>query len=174
VEDIILQRNDKNPIFSIINSISRVLAVIACITLGIMMMFVTVDVIGRDFFNWPLRGAVEIVGLLLILASTWGMGQCQIEKRHLRIPLFYDKFSRRIRLGLDILAYIVCLVASSLVSWQMLVLAIKYMKMPIGNTTQILGLPLFPFMVALAWGFAWMCVILILDLYRAFLEVIKK
>jgi TRAP-type C4-dicarboxylate transport system permease small subunit len=164
----------KGKLYSMVTLVSSWMAVIACITLAVMMMFVTVDVTGRDFFNWPLRGTVEIVGLLLILASTWGMGLAQIERRHLRIPLFYDMFPRRVRLWLDILAYVVCFVAAGLVTWQMLMLALKYLRMPVGNTTQILGLPFSPFMVALAWGFGWMCVILLMDIYKTILEVIKK
>jgi TRAP-type C4-dicarboxylate transport system permease small subunit len=75
---------------------------------------------------------------------------------------------------LDILAYVVCFVAAGLVTWQMLMLAIKYFKMPRGNITQILGLPFFPFMVALAWGFGWMCIILLMDIYKTIQEVVKK
>ena len=164
----------KTTLYSILTSISNWMAVLACIVLAVMMMCVTVDVTGRDFFMWPLRGTVEIVGLLLIFASTWGLGLAQIEKKHIRIPLFYDMFPRRVRLCLDILAYVVCFVAAGLVTWQMLMLAIKYFKMPRGNTTQILGLPFFPFMVALAWGFGWMCIILLMDIYKTILEVIKK
>ena len=155
---------------SIVISISRWMAVLACFTLAAMMFFVTVDVAGRDFFNKPLRGTVEIVGLLLILASTWGMGLCQIEKRHLRIPLLYDLLPLRVRLWLDILAYVVCLVTAGIVTWQVLVLAVNYLRMPHGNATEILGLPFVPFMLALAWGFGWMCVILLIDIYKTFRE----
>lgn len=163
-------KTDGTKLYSIVISISRWMAVLACITLAAMMMFVTVDVAGRDLFNQPLRGTVEIVGLLLILASTWGMGLCQIEKRHLRIPLLYDLFPQKVRLWLDILAYVVCLVTAGLVTWQVLVLAIKYLRMPYGNASEILGLPFVPFLLALAWGFGWMCVILLIDIYKTFQE----
>jgi TRAP-type C4-dicarboxylate transport system permease small subunit len=150
------------------------MAVLASIALFVMMMFVTIDVAGRDFFNRPLRGAVEIVGLLLIPAATWGVGLCQVVKRHLRIPIFYDMFPRRVQLCLDMLAYVVCLVAAGIITWQMLMLAMKYLRMPFGNTTTTIGMPLPPFMLALAWGFGWMCVILLADLYKSFQELIKK
>jgi TRAP-type C4-dicarboxylate transport system permease small subunit len=159
---------------SILISTSNWLAVLACIALAIMMLLVTIDVAGRNFFNWPLRGTFEIVGLLLILATTWGLGLCQIERRHLRVPLFYDMFPYRVRLWLDVLAHIVCFAAAGLVTWRMLALALKYFRMALGNTTSTLGLPLFPFMVALALGFGWACVIMLLDLYRSFQRGLKR
>jgi TRAP-type C4-dicarboxylate transport system permease small subunit len=165
---------EESKLYSLITSISRWMAVAACITLAVMMTFVTIDVAGRDFFNAPLRGTVEIVGLLLILASTWGMGLCQIEKRHLRIPLFYDMFPPRVRLGLDVFAYGVCLIAAGIIFWQVSLLAIKYLRLPQGNATAILGLPFVPFMVALAWGFGWTCVVLLVDLFKSFREVTRK
>lgn len=167
-------KTEKTNLDAIIIWISRWMAILACITLAVMMMFVTVDVAGRDFFNQPLRGTVEIVGLLLILASTWGMGLCQIEKRHIRIPLLYDLFPQRVRLWLDIFAYAVCLVTSGIVTWQVLVLAIKYSRMPHGNASEILGLPFVPFLLALAWGFGWMCVILLIDIHKTLQKAIKK
>ena len=163
-------KTDGSKFPSLVISISRWMAVLACFTLAAMMVFVTVDVAGRDLFNQPLRGTVEIVGLLLIIASTWGMGLCQIEKRHLRIPLLYDLLPLRVRLWLDILAYVVCLVTAGIVTWQVLVLAVKYLRMPHGNASEILGLPFVPFMLALAWGFGWMCVILLIDIYKTFRE----
>lgn len=165
---------DKTLLQSALTWISKWMAVLACSALGFMMILVTIDVAGRYFFNWPLRGTFEIVGLLLILATTWGLGLSQIERRHLRIPLFYDMFPRRVRTWLDVLAYSVCLAGAALITWQMVVLAIKYLRMPRGNTTPTLGLPLPPFMIALAFGFGWMGLILLVDLYKSFREGTKK
>ena len=134
----------------------------------------TIDVSGRDFFNWPLRGAFEIVGLLLIPGATWGLGLCQVEKRHLRIPLIYDLFPRKVRLWLDVLDYIVCLGSCVLIAWQMALLAIKYHGMSMGSTTTTLGLPYFPFMVALAWGFGWMGLVVLVDIAKTVREALKK
>jgi TRAP-type transport system small permease protein len=159
---------------SLLAFVSNWLAVIACFTLVVMMLFVTVDVSGRNFFNWPLRGTFEIVGLLLIPGATWGLGLCQREKRHLRIPLIYDLLPQRVRLWLDALAYLVCLASCGLITWQMVLLAIKYQGMAMGSTTATLGLPYSPFMVALAWGFGWMGLIVVVDIIKTVREALKK
>ncbi len=167
-------KTEKAILYSRLISISKWMAVLACIALAVMMMLVTIDVTGRNFFNWPLRGTFEIVGLLLILATTWGLGLSQIEKKQLRILLFYDMLSRRVQRWLDIFAHVISFAAAGLVTWQVLMLAIKYLRMPLGNTTSTLGMPFFPFMVALALGFGWMCVILLADLCKYFGEGKKK
>ncbi|MDP2644804.1 MAG: TRAP transporter small permease [Desulfobacterales bacterium] len=167
-------KTDGSRLYSVVLFISRAMAVLACSILALMMLFVTADVAGRDFFNRPVRGTVEIVGLLLIVASTWGLGLCQVEKKHLRVTLLYDMFPRRVQRWLDIFAYGVCLVTAAIVSWQMLLLAIKYVWMPHGNTSEILGLPFVPFMIALAWGFGWFGVVLLMDIYMSLREVEKK
>jgi TRAP-type C4-dicarboxylate transport system permease small subunit len=164
----------ENKFQAVLILISRWMAIFACIVLAVMMLFVTIDVAGRNIFNWPLRGTVEVVGLLLIIASTWGLGLCQIEKKHLRILLFYDMFPRKVQLLLDLFAYLVCLAAAGLVAWQTLLMAKKFFQMPMGNVTEILELPQSPFMLALAWGFGWMCVVLLADVIKTFREIGKR
>jgi TRAP-type C4-dicarboxylate transport system permease small subunit len=154
-------------------NVSNWMSVLASITLAVMMLAVTIDVAGRDLFNWPLRGTVEIVGLLLVLASTWGLGLCQMQKTHLRVTLIFDLLPQKAQILLDIVALLICLFICFLVSWQMFALAGKYLGMTKGNVTTTLGLPFFPFMTILAWGFAWMCIILIVDLIKQFKEVFK-
>ena len=165
--------SDQGRVSSLLTAISRGMSVLACIALVVMMLFVTVDVAGRDFFNWPLRGTSEVVGLLLIIAATWGLGLCQAEKSHLRILLIYDLFPQRVRLVLDILAYLLCFVASGVITWQVVLLAIKYLRMSMGNTTATLGLPIAPFMLALAFGFGWISLILLMDVYKSIRGVLK-
>lgn len=165
---------DKTKLELVTIAISKWMSVIACIFLAVMVLIVTLDVAGRDIFTLPIRGAFELVGLFLILASTWGLGYCQLKKGHIRIPLFYDMFPRKVRLALDILAYFICLVSAGLLSWQMLRMAVEYLTRDNGGLTSTLAIPFFPFMLALAIGFGWMCVILLLDLYSSFQGVTKK
>ncbi len=156
----------ESPIEKILVSISKYLAVIAAFTLFVMMAVIVIDVGGRYFFNRPLKGAIELVGLLLVIAATFGLGYCEIRKAHIRITILFCKFSPVGQLVLNILAYICCIAACFLVSWQTLLRAIKYLVMPQGNITEILEIPLFPVLLLLAFGFGWLLVIFIRDLYR--------
>ena len=52
-----------------IHSVSKYMAIVAAVVLGVMMLLTTADVTGRYFFNAPINGTWEIVGLLLILGT---------------------------------------------------------------------------------------------------------
>jgi len=148
-------------------SISKVMAVIGAIVLGIMMLLTTSDVVGRYFFNHPIGGTYELIGLLLVCAATWGLAYCQIHRRHIRISVLLDRFSPRIRAGLDSLAYIIGLGAFFLICWQMLVMATEYFLLGDTGTTEELGIPFFPFMLTLAIGVGMLCIILLTDLLQS-------
>jgi len=148
-------------------SISKVMAVIGAMVLGIMMLLTTSDVVGRYFFNHPIQGTYELIGLLLVCAATWGLAYCQIYRGHIRISVLLDRFSPRIQAGLDGLAYIIGLGAFFLICWQMLVMATEYFLLGDTGTTEELGLPFFPFMLTLAIGVGMLCIILLRDLFQS-------
>jgi TRAP-type C4-dicarboxylate transport system permease small subunit len=74
--------------------ISRALAAVGAVLFGVMMMVTVIDVCGRYFFTMPLNGAAELVGIMLIIGGTWGMGYCQLERMHIRIGLFAEKLPK--------------------------------------------------------------------------------
>ena len=159
---------------SVVAMISKWLCVVSAVALAAMMLSTTIDVVGRAIFNAPLKGDYEFVGLMLIVAATFGLGWCQILKGHIRIPLFYDMFPRTGKMVLDILAYLCCLIAGVLIFWQVLLLAFDYLNMSTGNISETLKWPFAPFMFMLSFGFGWYSFITALDLYNFVREVIKR
>ncbi|MBW1791692.1 MAG: TRAP transporter large permease subunit [Deltaproteobacteria bacterium] len=149
-------------------SVSHVMAVIAAVVLGIMMLLTTSDVVGRYFFNYPIKGTYELIGLMLICAATWGLAYCQIYRGHIRITVLFDRFSPRLQAGLDTLAYLMGLGAFSLICWRMLAMAKEYILLGDTGTTETLGIPYFPFMLMLAIGVGMLCLILVMDLFQSF------
>ena len=154
--------------------VAKIAAVIAAIVLAGMMLLTVGDVIGRYFFNSPIKGTWELVGLLLIGAGTWGLAYCQLQKGHISISIIVQRFSRRVQAGFNTLTYLIGLTAFGIVSWRMFLLAEKYFNMPRGNITDTLHLPYVPFMLALSIGAGLMVLILIIDLVRSLAEVFRK
>jgi TRAP-type transport system small permease protein len=154
--------------------ISRVMAGIAAIVLGAMMMIGVVDVCGRFFFNKPMEGSFELGGILLVTAGTWGMGYCQLQKSNIRIDVITSRFPKRIQAGADIFAYIFCIAATGVTTWRTSVMTHEYMVATLGNLTSTLRIPYWPFMLTLSMGFAWLTVIFIYDLIKAIQEVSRR
>jgi TRAP-type C4-dicarboxylate transport system permease small subunit len=153
--------------------ISRIMAAIAAITLGVMMMITVIDVCGRYFFLAPLKGAFELIGIFLVVAGAFGMGYCQLQDGNIRINVIFDRFPLKGRIILDIIAYVICLVALILICWQGTLRMYDYMFKELGSVTETLSLPFWPFMFAMAFGFGWAAVIFFIDLIKSFIEVFK-
>ncbi len=159
---------------AVIGGISKAMAVVSAITLAVMMMITVVDVVGRSFFLHPLKGAFELVGILLVIAASWGMGYCQFLKGHIRIDVLFNGFSARVQAILNVVAYIFGIFAVGMITWQTLLRMHDYIYRELGGVTESLGMPFWPFMLMMAMGFGWFCVLLLIDLYRSLVKVFKR
>ena len=157
-----------------LGSVSRVMAIIAAVVLAIMMLLTVADVSGRYFANHPVKGTYELIGLLLICAATWGLAYCQIQRGHIRVTVLFEHFSPRVRAVLNSLFYLGGLGGFSLICWQMLVMAKKYLFLPTGGLTETLHIPYFTFMLMLAIGAVMLAVILLVDLLHSLAEVLRR
>ena len=158
----------------IIGSITKMMAVVSSFALAAMMAITVIDVVGRYFFLSPLKGAFEMAGILLVIAASWGMGYCQFLKGHIRIDILFIHLSPRIQAVFNTIAYLIGIAAVGIITWQTLLRMYDYMYRELGGTTETLGMPFWPFLLMMAIGFGWFCVILLIDLYRSLLKVFKR
>ena len=154
--------------------ISKAMGVIAAFVLAFMMLLTVADVIGRYFFNRPIKGTWELVGLLLVCAGTWGLAYCQMEKAHISITIMEGFFSRKVKASMGVLACLIGLGGFSLISWQSFLLAKKYFLLPRMDETDTLGLPFSPFILLLSIGTGMMVLMLVVDVIRSISEVLRK
>jgi TRAP-type transport system small permease protein len=154
--------------------ISQIMSGVGAVLIGAMMFVTVIDVGGRYFFMTPLNGAAELVGLLLVVAGTWGMGFCQLHKMNVRISVLTDKLSPRGKNMMWVLAYIISTLVAGAVAWQGYLQARGYMINKLGSVTDVLGMPLWPFWLLMSIGFTWACFIFIIDLAKVTSEVFKK
>lgn len=157
----------------ILKRVSGVMAAIGAATLGVMMLLSVADVIGRKFFMHPIQGTAELVGILLVIAASTGLGYCALIKGHVRIGIIMDRFSPRGQAAFDIFAYILCIAASGIISWQASLRMYTYIFKQLGGRTAILAMPIWPFMLVMVIGFVWLTVILIIHLVTSIKEVSK-
>jgi TRAP-type C4-dicarboxylate transport system permease small subunit len=154
--------------------VSRGMGVIAAFVLALMMVLTVADVIGRYFFNRPIKGTWELVGLLLVCAGTWGLAYCQMEKAHISITIMEGFFSRKVKAAMGALACLIGLGGFTLISRQTFLLAKKYFLLPRMDETDTLGLPFSPFILLLSIGAGMMALMLVVDIVRSIAEVLRK
>ena len=158
---------------TLVSLASKVMAIIAAFVLLAMTLLTFADVSGRYFFNNPIDGAWEIIGLLLVCGGTWGLAYCQMEKGHISVTVLLDLFSPRVQAIIRSVAYLIGLTGFSLICWRALLLTNRYLSVH-GYVTDTLHIPLYPFMLMMAIGAGMLALILFIDLLRSIAEVARK
>ena len=153
---------------------NRVMVYVAAIALFGMMMLTVVDVIGRYFFNSPIRGVYELVGFTLVCAAAWGMGWSQVKKGHIKVDFLLRRFPKKMQSALNILANLVGLVGFSLLFWRVIVLTQYYLHLKKGNATDTLHIPIAPFVIVLAVGLGIVALDLLFDLVHSIVEAKRR
>jgi TRAP-type C4-dicarboxylate transport system permease small subunit len=165
--------------------ISKILAAVSAAALAIMMFISVIDVVGRGLFTivyrlfgisfaGPLEGASEMVSLTLVVASTLGIGYCELMKGQIRVTIIIDLLKGKRKEIFNILAYLISMLAVGLVTWQ--VLSIKVLDFLASNraVSEIRSIPYWPFGLLMFIAFAWITVILFIELAKSIREVIKR
>lgn len=168
------EKKQRSRFRSIILRISQGMVVISALMLAVMMFLSTADVCGRYFFLRPIDGTWEIVSMAFVVCGAFAIGYTQLIKGHIQVNIVSDRLPRRGRSGLFIISYLICLVGSVLVVWQGWLRAWDYMHKTVGGETVTLGFPLWPFMLTFTIGFFWLAVVLLIDIYDCFVEVLRR
>lgn len=106
--------------------LANALFVAASVAIMAMMVHVTADILGRLIFNRPLVGTLEIVASYYMVACAYlPLAYVQIERSHMVIELFTQKFSDRAILVLDIFSGLIGIAFLGLMAWQTLLVAIE-------------------------------------------------
>ena len=135
-------------------------------------MFISIgDVTGR-FFNHPIQGTFEIVSVLLLVSSAPGLGWCQYLKGNVRIDILVNRLSPKGQTIITAISYFMSIIVGALVAWQGSLMMVEYM-FKVGGKTEVLGMVLWPFMLIMVIGFAWVTVIFIIDFYKSVAEALK-
>ncbi len=157
-----------------ITRVSRTMAGVGAISLFVMMAITVIDVGGRNIFLKPLNGSFELVGIMLVIAGTWGMGYCEVLKMNIRIGLFVDKLPAVGRTITWIITFLVAAVMAGMIAWQAFAKTADLATATLGNRTDTLGIPVWPFTAMMALGYAWACFIFFVELYKIFAGTAKK
>ncbi len=157
----------------VVERVSQGMAAIGAIMLSVMMFISIADISGRYFFIHPIKGTFELVGILMVVIGTFGMAQCQLQKRNLRIDIVANRLSSKAQIILFIPAYLVCVITTGLICWQGALLTHEYLYAGSLGKTIDLHIPFWPIMLLMSIGFGWTCVIFLIDLYNTCLKLVK-
>jgi len=144
---------------------------IAIVALFAMMMLTVSDVILRAFGS-PIIGCYEVVTFLSAVVIGFPIAYTQIQRVHIAIEFVVMRFTRKAQKIVDAVAHFLSIGVFAVLAWQVSRLGVKFWT--IGQVSETLELPFFPFVWGVAFGCAVMTLILIIDFYNSIIEAARK
>jgi len=157
-----------------VTCLSRFLLYIGCGMLLLLTLLTTADVVGRYFFNKPVNGAFELIGLFLVCIFALGIGYGQQQKVHARVTILYRHTSDKTQSVIDIISYIIGIACGSIICWRLVILGKLYIQRGHGGLSEVLGIPIAPFMILLGLGIGFFVLILFIDIHNVLTRNIRK
>jgi TRAP-type C4-dicarboxylate transport system permease small subunit len=94
-------------------------ALIGCGALVGCALVTTISVLGRFFFNAPIRGDIEIVALLMSVGISLSLPYCQIKRGNVMVDIFTQGAPPRMRIALDLLGCLTIALVGAILAWRM-------------------------------------------------------
>ncbi|HKI98786.1 MAG TPA: TRAP transporter small permease [bacterium] len=108
---------------ALVERVNRLAGLGAGLILLGMVGMICREAIGRYFFDAPTDWVVELSGFLLVGIVFMGGGYILQEDAHLRVDIFYTRFTRRNRAIVDLIGYLMALPFLGFLEWQSALLA---------------------------------------------------
>lgn len=99
-----------------------------CVLIMFIMLLVVCDVCGRYFFNHPITGVAEVVVLSIIIIAFFQVPYVQLQNKHLKSTVFYDKMSLTGQHIVDTIGLILGIIIFALLlksSWSFFIKAVE-------------------------------------------------
>ncbi len=129
------------------------------------MLITSSDVIGRDIFNHPIPGTVELSEYMLSIFVLLGLAYTQQVKAHVQVSFFISRIPTRARSILHIITIFLSLFIFSILAWQGWAVGIEER-----TVSDMLRVPQYPFRLLVAVAAFLVCLELLIDL----LDAVKK
>jgi TRAP-type C4-dicarboxylate transport system permease small subunit len=156
------------------NQVGRLIKAASYLGMAITFVLVwitTVDVVLRKVSNFSILGSYELTEIGMVVLIFLGIAALQVDRCHVRVDLFVNKFAGRAKL----ITEAVVLLVETVVMSEMTICAFhkifdNYHK---GISTSVLLIPTYPFVAFMCFGLGLFALMLLLDTILAFIDVFK-
>jgi TRAP-type C4-dicarboxylate transport system permease small subunit len=134
-----------------LHALIRVLTWVASGALGMMILFVVINVLTRFLFKKPLPGSIEIIELVAVVIVFFSMAYTEARRGHIYVELVVSQLPKRTQAILASIMYLLAAAFFAAMGWRGGVLAFSYL-FPVFRDTYVLSIPFAPFMFVIAFG----------------------
>jgi len=151
--------------------ISRMMSRIASVILFLMMLLTIADVFLRKVFSKSILGTVELTEFMLVILIFFSLAQTEIMNGHVKVDLVVGRFSERAQGFVDMITQFICFLLSGLITWSTLIYSGKMRA--VGEVSQDLWIPIYPFIYVVAAGCAILSFTLLIKFFMALIRVAR-
>jgi len=152
-----------------IQTVNRFIAGVSGFFLIPLMIITAIDVVGRDIFNHPIPGTVELSQYMLAIFILLGLAYAQQMKAHVAVSIFTSRLPHRAHLILNIITTLLCVFISCVLIWQGWVVGIEEKAV-----SDMLRVPQYPFRLLVAIAAFLMCLELLIDFGDSLKELVGR
>jgi TRAP-type mannitol/chloroaromatic compound transport system permease small subunit len=138
------------------------LVLLGSIGMMLSMLICFADVVGTNFFGWPVPGTLEITESTMVLIVFGALAFTQEKRGHIRVEILHGFMSPRIQSLMDAITHFLALVFFGLVFWHSIG-ELNYSWELQEATMGTIRFPLYPARTLLTIGVALLIVQLALD-----------
>ncbi len=151
------------PAFSTLKFLSKILNIVAGISVTFMMLLTVADVLLRAS-GYPIIGTFEIVSLSLALVIGFGIPQVSLDRGHVTMDFILDKLSVKGKKLMNIFTRLLCLILFLIIGYNMFIVGEGFRLS--GEVSATIKLPFYP--VAYGVGICCLieCLVFIFDIIR--------
>ena len=144
------------------------LALLGGLVLVLLAAMSVASIFGRVLFSKPIQGDYELAQMMSAMAVSLFLPYCHLRRAHVLVDFFTAKLSARVKHGLDAIAELLVAVIAGVFARQLFIGMTDGQHS--GETSMLLGLPVWWPYTALVVAFATLC---ITALYFALLNIAR-
>jgi TRAP-type C4-dicarboxylate transport system permease small subunit len=152
-----------------VHQISEAIRVASMVVLFLMMVFVPLDVFGRYILRSPVYGDLQYQQLAMVLIVFLALPYCTYKKGHIYVELLVNRLSGRTLAIVQSGASLAGLAIMAFIAYQTGVYGVREVMAPLKQTTTLVPIPLFPFILIATLG----CAVMSLELLIEFIHSIS-
>ena len=139
--------------FDVATKITRWLAILAAVSIAILMIINFTDIIGTKFFLRSVPGALDISEELMVLLTLLPIAFVALERGHIRITLLEGRLPLAVRFVLQIIQYVIATLITGFITWRVFVQFQKTIE--VVQLKEGLDLPIWPanLVTVISFGF---------------------
>jgi len=145
---------------------------VAMVALAMALLLITANTVMRYLFNSPIKGAEEVVELMMVLIVFLSLAYASTKGSDIAVTTLASRFPPRVWLVLGSIFYFASAAIVGLIAWRGIWGGIEMWR--VGEETGVLQILIFPFLWVLAFGTAVLFLKLLVDFISFLLGVTKR